>query len=604
MITHTGKPKALQEVVPAGPRASKRETITHSPGVRSVLHLQRTAGNRAVAGALQGSQSLGGEPPVPADLVGLRLGRGPATPQPELTISNPGDASEQEADRIADQVMRSPGPLPRPAAAGERPDAGNAAISTPRPLAASRAESGNAVSGAAQPAIQNVLGSSGQPLDAIARSFFEPRFGSDLSQVRVHTGEKAAESARAIDALAYTSGSEIVFGAGQYAPQTHEGQRLLAHELVHVHQQVHVLQQAGATLSRTPATLQRQPASSPLTSDPSAQAVDPGYEESAHAPSYRVRIVAHASPRWRGAPNAAEADRLNQELSQRRADEVRDRVERLMAKHGMGSANVTYDTSVEPSDDTVELQSEARGSRETLAEAKGDRSANAMKYRRVDVIIDSNQRVSGTAGASRPLLTRSTASRFWHVSVDMSAGGALGAAGSLLSLTLFNDMSDQSMTGKVFAGGGGPKASLGASVSIWSDPTGFSTDEPVNFQDFDGMWVRYTTVGANFFIGYEKSYISFVGMGSDAQSIDVGGWNTGTVGIGGSVVAGPLSLDGSYPPTQLPIKDTDTTIVPYERNEGGEDVHKVLFETGEHELKDLETDILESFLMSVVASKR
>ena len=248
MITHTGKPKALQEVSPAGPRASKREAIAHSPGVSSVLHLQRTAGNRAVAGALQGSQSLGGEQPVPADLLGLRLGRGPATTQPELTVSNPGDVSEQEADRIADQVMRNPGPLSQPAVAGERLDAGNAALPTPGPLAASRAESGNAVSGAAQPAIQNVLGSSGQPLDAITRSFFEPRFGSDLSQVRVHADERAAESARAIDALAYTSGSEIVFGAGQYAPQTHEGQRLLAHELVHVHQQ------AGATLSRTPAT--------------------------------------------------------------------------------------------------------------------------------------------------------------------------------------------------------------------------------------------------------------------------------------------------------------------------------------------------------------
>jgi outer membrane protein OmpA-like peptidoglycan-associated protein len=542
------------------------------------------------------------------DLVALRLGLGQAPQpvgtqihvQPHLTVSNPGDASEQEADRIADQVMRMPGPQPKLAGTPELGRMGGAAASSPAngTQEVGRAESGNTVMGASQLAIQNALSSSGQPLDAATRSFFEPRFGSDLSQVRIHTGEEAAESARAIDALAYTSGSEIVFGAGQYAPQTQGGQRLLAHELAHVHQQV------GATLSRAPATVQRQPASSTLQSDPDATAVDPGYEESAQAPSYRVRIVAHASPRWRGAPNAAEADRLNQELSQRRADEVRDTVERLLAKHGMGSASVTYDTSVEPSDDTVELQSEARGSRETLAEAKGDRSSNAMKYRRVDVIIESNQRVSGTAGASRPLLTRSTASRFWHVSVDMSAGGSLGAAGSLLSLTLFNDMSDQSMTGKVFAGGGGPKASLGASVSIWSDPTGFSTDEPVNFQDFDGMWIRYTTAGVNFFIGYEKSYIDFFGMGSDAQNIDVGGWNTGTVGIGGSVVTGPLSLDGSYPPTQLPIKDTDTTFVPYERNEGGKDVHQVLFPTGEHELPEVESNILESYLMSVAASKR
>ena len=238
------------------------------------------------------------------------------------------------------------------------------------------------------------------------------------------------------------------------------------------------------------------------------------------------------------------------------------------------------------------------------AEAKGDRSSNAMKYRRVDVMIESNQRVSGTAGASRPLLTRSTASRFWHVSVDMSAGGSLGAAGSLLSLTLYNDMSNQSMTGKVFAGGGGPKASLGASsVDLersdrllhrragqlpglrWDvDPVHDHRREPLH---------RLRVVVHR-----------LLRDGQRCPDIDVGGWNTGTVGIGGSAVTGPLSLDGAYPPTQLPIKDSDTTFVPYQRNEGGKDVHQVLFPTGEHELPDLETDILESFLMSVVASKR
>jgi len=65
----------------------------------------------------------------------------------------------------------------------------------------------------------------------------EPRFGHDFGQVRVHTGEQAAESARAVSALAYTVGSDLVFGAGQYAPGTSEGQRLIAHELAHVVQQ-------------------------------------------------------------------------------------------------------------------------------------------------------------------------------------------------------------------------------------------------------------------------------------------------------------------------------------------------------------------------------
>jgi hypothetical protein len=79
--------------------------------------------------------------------------------------------------------------------------------------------------------------SSGAPLDAATRAFFEPRFGHDFSRVRVHTDERAAQSARAVNALAYTLGGDVVFAAGRYAPETQAGRRLLAHELVHTIQQ-------------------------------------------------------------------------------------------------------------------------------------------------------------------------------------------------------------------------------------------------------------------------------------------------------------------------------------------------------------------------------
>jgi hypothetical protein len=82
-----------------------------------------------------------------------------------------------------------------------------------------------------------VLALSGQPLDTETRSFMEPRFGRDFSHVRVHSDIRAAESARAVNALAYTIGSHVVFGPGQYAPQTVRGRRLLAHEMVHTLQQ-------------------------------------------------------------------------------------------------------------------------------------------------------------------------------------------------------------------------------------------------------------------------------------------------------------------------------------------------------------------------------
>ena len=87
------------------------------------------------------------------------------------------------------------------------------------------------------PIVHDVLRSSGQPLDAHTRSFFESRFDHDFSRVRVHTDTRAAESAQAVNALAYTVGRDIVFGAGQYTPGTNAGQRLLAHELTHAAQQ-------------------------------------------------------------------------------------------------------------------------------------------------------------------------------------------------------------------------------------------------------------------------------------------------------------------------------------------------------------------------------
>src|SRR2546430_6786988 len=100
-----------------------------------------------------------------------------------------------------------------------------------------RAAVSSAPVNAVPPIVHDVLNSSGQPLDADTRSFMEPRFGHDFSQVRVHTDERAAESARTVNALAYTVGRDVVFGTGQYAPGTSEGRRLLAHELAHVVQQ-------------------------------------------------------------------------------------------------------------------------------------------------------------------------------------------------------------------------------------------------------------------------------------------------------------------------------------------------------------------------------
>jgi hypothetical protein len=127
----------------------------------------------------------------------------------------------------------------------------------------------------APPIVHDVLNSPGQSLDAATQAFMEPRFGRDFSGVRVHTGAKAAESAREINALAYTAGQNVVFDAGQYAPESTAGKMLLAHELTHV------AQQSGATQNNL---IQRQNGSGSGPPLPSATVYNPGVNHG-HAPS-------------------------------------------------------------------------------------------------------------------------------------------------------------------------------------------------------------------------------------------------------------------------------------------------------------------------------
>ena len=115
--------------------------------------------------------------------------------------------------------------------------------------AASQCSTFNPQLSEAPPIVHEVLRSPGQPLDVDTRAFFEPRFGHDFSGVRVHTDTKAEESARAVRALAYTVGRDVVFGAGQYAPAASDGRRLLAHELAHTIQQSQ--SPVGGTLTPT-----------------------------------------------------------------------------------------------------------------------------------------------------------------------------------------------------------------------------------------------------------------------------------------------------------------------------------------------------------------
>jgi hypothetical protein len=157
--------------------------------------------------------------------------------QAKLTVNSPGDEYEQEADATAEQVMQMSSSLSffKPAL----PSVQKKCRQCEDDEKVHRKETGAKEEGTSSSFDRYVssLDASGEPLPESTRQFFEPRFGKDFSDVRLHRDAKAASSAQSIQALAYTSGSNIVFNAGQYAPESTEGKKLLAHELTHVVQQ-------------------------------------------------------------------------------------------------------------------------------------------------------------------------------------------------------------------------------------------------------------------------------------------------------------------------------------------------------------------------------
>ena len=110
----------------------------------------------------------------------------------------------------------------------------------------------HAWTGSVPPIVDEVLASPGIPLDVHTRAHMESRFGHDFGRVRVHHDSKAADSAAAVQARAYTVGQDVVMGNGQFLPGTDRGRGLLAHELTHV-----VQQSRGGTASGTDPILQR-----------------------------------------------------------------------------------------------------------------------------------------------------------------------------------------------------------------------------------------------------------------------------------------------------------------------------------------------------------
>jgi hypothetical protein len=196
----------------------------------SIIHLHDTIGDQAVQRLMRSNIGFN------FSKIGI---------QSKLRLSQPDDVYEQEAERVAEQVIRMSSAeclLPSTTIGTEKSDLKNDQKITgdvEREIGISRKTRSFDTSNEFETAndIHNVVGGGGSPLEPLTRNLMESRFGFDFSKVRIHTDENAASAAQAINSKAFTVGYDIVFGSGQYAPNTVSGSLLLAHELAHIIQQ-------------------------------------------------------------------------------------------------------------------------------------------------------------------------------------------------------------------------------------------------------------------------------------------------------------------------------------------------------------------------------
>jgi hypothetical protein len=195
----------------------------------------------------------------------------------KLAIGETTDPLEVEADRVADRVLRMADPalpatvhrsapvLRRKCSCENSGTKCKECEEAEHKKKLHRKAANTTTPTEAPPIVHDVLRSPGQPLDPATRAFFEPRFGVDLRHVRIHNDDRASESARSVNALAYAVGNNIAFQSGTYRPNSSDGRRLLAHELAHVVQQGTLA--SAFTLRRTPEAPQKRNESRSATLD-------------------------------------------------------------------------------------------------------------------------------------------------------------------------------------------------------------------------------------------------------------------------------------------------------------------------------------------------
>lgn len=275
----------------------------------------------------------------------------------------------------------------------------------------------------------------------------------------------------------------------------------------------------------------------------------------------KCSIVGQASPRWRGSGSDALRVQLNEKLGQQRADSFLQQFEsdltRALGKYKLKFIkNVEYQDDLQP-DQSAVIGTESVGQRETFRLSGNNRTNDDAQFRRVDVVVRiarSNQEMIPTKVINR--YTRPTKSKFWYASVGVSASVEAGVGFNFMRVKIRNNMGDEA-SGSVATVSGGFGLKYSFSPYDWTNEASFFVSGGAGFEDFHGCLVRFSNASVVVGFGYALSYLTFYGMGPDAKSLDVGGWQTGLSLSLDTSPFGMLILD-TVPP-QYKIEHIDST---------------------------------------------
>lgn len=443
--------------------------------------------------------------------------------------------------------------------------------------------------------------------------------GLDLSTVRAHSGGATDRALGALGAQAYATGNDIALPT---SPSVH----LVAHELAHVAQQRQgVSLKGGVGTAGDSYEVQADAIADRIAAGQSAADLMPAASTGTGSSGdvqlkadpqvttkMNIKLVGHASPKWEKT-HGKNKKTLNKNLSRDRAATVEEVLRVLLSEHLAARGHATHvavaSTAVDHDDGAIEIESDSRGSDDTIKEAGGDEKSNAESLRRVNVKVtlgwhvrDSGEAMS-TERQDIPEHCDPDATDDWGVTLSLSGGaGHAGVGGAFALGKIRNNLTMKTANG-AFVGGGLGVGLSSPGIDLGDDFTNFKTDRPVTFHDFHNTLARLTQAGGGIgIISGSVTYLSFPMLG--ANSINLSGIGMGQFGFDASTNVGDFFItDNTIPgPDCTPAHTVYHDVVeevPVEYDRTKEFEHTVLFDTQSSSLSEAEMAVLDSFAIGI-----